>query len=259
MRGRVGRSNKKAFCYLLSPPLSTLTSEARKRLSAIEEFSDLGSGFNVAMRDLDIRGSGNLLGAEQSGFIAEIGFDMYHKILDEAIQELKEDEFKGLFTDEKPRPFVSFTQIDTDMELMIPDEYVTNIQERYNLYTELSKIDDQTQLDAFAKELHDRFGPVPRQVRDLLRTVELQWIGKEIGLEKISWKKGVLRGYFIQDKQSKYFETDAFGRILAFAQQNPRNVNLKEVKNTLRIAIEGIRSIDDAIFALEQMRDPVML
>ena len=259
MRGRVGRSNKKAFCYLLSPPLSTLTSEARKRLSAIEEFSDLGSGFNVAMRDLDIRGSGNLLGAEQSGFIAEIGFDMYHKILDEAIQELKEDEFKGLFNDEKPRPFVNFTQIDTDMELMIPDEYVTNIQERYNLYTELSKIENQTQLDAFAKELHDRFGPVPRQVRDLLRTVELQWIGKEIGLEKISWKKGVLRGYFISDKQSKYFETDAFGRILAFAQQNPRNVNLKEVKNTLRIAIEGIRTIDDAIFALEQMRDPVMI
>ncbi|HQS04716.1 MAG TPA: transcription-repair coupling factor, partial [Daejeonella sp.] len=159
MRGRVGRSNKKAFCYLLSPPLSTLTNEARKRLSAIEEFSDLGSGFNVAMRDLDIRGSGNLLGAEQSGFIAEIGFEMYHKILDEAIQELKDDEFKNLFSDEKPKPFISFTHVDTDLEVMIPDEYVTNIAERYNLYTELSNIENEMALDDFRQKLADRFGP----------------------------------------------------------------------------------------------------
>jgi len=260
MRGRVGRSNKKAFCYLLSPPLSTLTSEARKRLSAIEEFSDLGSGFNVAMRDLDIRGSGNLLGGEQSGFIAEIGFEMYHKILDEAIQELKQDEFKGLFEDDnKPKQFVNFTQIDTDMELLIPDEYVTNIQERYNLYTQLSLIENQTKLDIFAKELHDRFGPMPRQVKDLLRTVELQWIGKEIGLEKITWKMGIIRGYFISDKQSKYFETEAFSRILAYAQMHPRKVNLKEVKNTLRIAIEGVRHIDEAIFELTQMREAAVV
>lgn len=260
MRGRVGRSNKKAFCYLLSPPLSTLTSEARKRLSAIEEFSDLGSGFNVAMRDLDIRGSGNLLGGEQSGFIAEIGFEMYHKILDEAIQELKQDEFKGLFEDDnKSKAFVSFTQIDTDMELLIPDEYVTNIQERYNLYTQLSLIENQTKLDIFAKELTDRFGPMPRQVKDLLRTVELQWIGKEIGLEKITWKQGIIRGYFISDKQSKYFETEAFSRILSYAQMHPRKVNLKEVKNTLRIAIEGVKHIDEAIFELEQMREPAVV
>ncbi|TAF45358.1 MAG: transcription-repair coupling factor [Sphingobacteriales bacterium] len=260
MRGRVGRSNKKAFCYLLSPPLSTLTSEARKRLSAIEEFSDLGSGFNVAMRDLDIRGSGNLLGGEQSGFIAEIGFEMYHKILDEAIQELKHDEFKGLFEDDnKPKHFVNFTQIDTDMELLIPDEYVTNIQERYNLYTQLSLIENQSKLDAFAKELTDRFGAMPRQVKDLLRTVELQWIGKEIGLEKITWKMGIIRGYFIADKQSKYFETEAFSRILSYAQMHPRKVNLKEVKNTLRIAIEGVRHIDEAIFELTQMREPTLL
>ncbi|TAE36856.1 MAG: transcription-repair coupling factor [Sphingobacteriales bacterium] len=260
MRGRVGRSNKKAFCYLLSPPLSTLTSEARKRLSAIEEFSDLGSGFNVAMRDLDIRGSGNLLGGEQSGFIAEIGFEMYHKILDEAIQELKHDEFKGLFEDDnKPKQFVNFTQIDTDMELLIPDEYVTNIQERYNLYTQLSLIENQSKLDAFAKELTDRFGTMPRQVKDLLRTVELQWIGKEIGLEKITWKMGIIRGYFIADKQSKYFETEAFSRILSYAQMHPRKVNLKEVKNTLRIAIEGVRHIDEAIFELTQMREPAVI
>ncbi|RRN76299.1 transcription-repair coupling factor, partial [Pseudoxanthomonas sp. SGD-10] len=188
-----------------------------------------------------------------------IGFDMYHKILDEAIQELKDEEFKNLFQDEKPRPFISFTQIETDMELLIPDEYVTNIQERYNLYTELSKINNKAELQTFAKKLEDRFGTLPAQVKDLLRTVELQWLGKELGLEKISWKKGVLRGYFISDKQSKYFETDTFGQILTYAQQNPRKVNLKEVKNTLRIAIEGVHTIDEAIFALEEMQNPVII
>ena len=257
MRGRVGRSNKKAYCYLLSPPLSTLTSEARKRLSAIEEFSDLGSGFNVAMRDLDIRGSGNLLGAEQSGFIAEIGFEMYHKILDEAIQELKDDEFSGLFTDEKPRPFISFTQIDTDQEILIPDEYVTNIGERYNLYTELSKLENETELKAFQQQLHDRFGPVPAQVADLLNTMRLQWLGKTIGFEKISLKKNVLRGYFIANQQSPYFETDAFRQVLSFVQANPRRCNLKEVKNSLRLSVEGVNSIDQAVRILNEIGEPV--
>jgi transcription-repair coupling factor (superfamily II helicase) len=257
MRGRVGRSNKKAYCYLLSPPLSTLTSEARKRLSAIEEFSDLGSGFNVAMRDLDIRGSGNLLGAEQSGFIAEIGFEMYHKILDEAIQELKDDEFKGLFSDEKPRPFISFTQIDTDQEILIPDEYVTSIAERYNLYTELSKLENEAELKAFEQQLHDRFGPVPPQVADLLNTMRLQWMGKAIGFEKISLKKNVLRGYFIANQQSPYFETDAFKQVLSFVQANPRRCNLKEVKNSLRLSIEGVFSIDQAVGVLSEIGEPV--
>jgi transcription-repair coupling factor (superfamily II helicase) len=253
MRGRVGRSNKKAYCYLLSPPLSTLTSEARKRLSAIEEFSDLGSGFNVAMRDLDIRGSGNLLGAEQSGFIAEIGFEMYHKILDEAIQELKDDEFKGVFPDDKPRPYISFTQIDTDQEILIPDEYVTNLSERYNLYTELSKLEREVELSAFQQQLHDRFGPIPPQVHDLLNTMRLQWMGKAIGFEKISLKKNVLRGYFITNQQSTYFETEAFHNVLAFVQANPRRTNLKEVKNTLRLSVEGVHSIDQALVFLNEM------
>ena len=253
MRGRVGRSNKKAYCYLLSPPLSTLTSEARKRLSAIEEFSDLGSGFNVAMRDLDIRGSGNLLGAEQSGFIAEIGFDMYHKILDEAIQELKEDEFKGVFPDDKPRPFISFTQIDTDLEILIPDEYVTNITERYNLYTELSKLENEVELSAFQQQLHDRFGKIPPQVNDLLNTMRLQWLGKTIGFEKISLKKNVLRGYFISNQQSAYFESEAFRNVLTFVQSNMRRTNLKEVKNTLRLSIEGVNSIDQAVLFLSEI------
>ncbi|MBE7178848.1 MAG: transcription-repair coupling factor, partial [Mucilaginibacter polytrichastri] len=251
MRGRVGRSNKKAYCYLLSPPLSTLTPEARKRLSAIEEFSDLGSGFQVAMRDLDIRGSGNLLGAEQSGFIAEIGFEMYHKILDEAIQELKENEFKGLFENEPERPFVTFTQIDTDEELLIPDEYVTSIQERYNLYTELSQLKNETELQAFAKGLEDRFGPLPAPVKDLLSTVRLQWLAKQIGFEKLSLKKSVLRGYFISDQKSAYFESDAFQQVLNFLQANPRRSNIKEVKNTLRLAVDHVRSIDEALEVLE--------
>ncbi len=253
MRGRVGRSNKKAFCYLLSPPLSTLTSEARKRLSAIEEFSELGSGFNVAMRDLDIRGSGNLLGAEQSGFIAEIGFEMYHKILDEAIQELKDDEFKEVFTDEKPRPFISFTQVDTDLEVLIPDQYVTNITERYNLYTELSKLENEQELELFSTGMADRFGPIPRQVQELLNTLRLQWLGKALGFEKISYKKQVLRGYFLSNQQSPYFESPEFGRILQFVQANPRRCSLKEVKNTLRLAIEHLRTVEEAIAALREI------
>ena len=257
MRGRVGRSNKKAFCYLLSPPLSTLTSEARKRLSAIEEFSDLGSGFNVAMRDLDIRGSGNLLGAEQSGFIAEIGFEMYHKILDEAIQELKEEEFKGVFPDDKPRPYISFTQIDTDLEILIPDEYVTSIAERYNLYTDLSKLENETELLAFEQQLHDRFGPVPPQVADLLNTMRLQWLGKSLGFEKISLKKNVLRGYFLTDQKSQYFESDAFRQILGFVQAHPRKCNLKEIKNSLRLSIEGVFSIDQAVALLGEIGELV--
>jgi len=253
MRGRVGRSNKKAFCYLLSPPLSTLTSEARKRLSAIEEFSDLGSGFNIAMRDLDIRGSGNLLGAEQSGFIAEIGFDMYHKILDEAIQELKEDEFKDLFKDEPQRPFVSFTQLDTDLELYIPDDYVTNITERYNLYTELSKIENEQQLKAFEASLKDRFGPVPKAVQTMLNALRLQWVAKKLGFEKLTFKKGVVRGYFIADKQSSFFDSNMFNKILHFAQMHPRLCNLKEVKDSLRIAFENLNTVDEAVEMLEMV------
>lgn len=257
MRGRVGRSNKKAFCYLLSPPLSTLTNEARKRLSAIEEFSDLGSGFNVAMRDLDIRGSGNLLGAEQSGFIAEIGFEMYHKILDETIQELKDEEFKDLFTHEKPRPFITFTQVDTDLEVLIPDAYVTNIAERYNLYTELSKIEDEAALEQFKQQLIDRFGPIPEPVRVLMNTWRLQWLGKAIGFEKLSFKKNTLKGYFITNQQSAYFESEPFGRVLQYAQAYPRRCNLKEVKKTLRLAIEFIANLDEAIEILQEIASPV--
>ena len=253
MRGRVGRSNKKAFCYLLSPPMSTLTPEAYKRLSAIEEFSELGSGFNVAMRDLDIRGSGNLLGGEQSGFIAEIGFEMYNKILDEAVQELKDDEFGDLFADDQNRKYVSFTQIDTDLEVMIPDEYVTNIGERYNLYNEIAKLENEQQLNAFEKELEDRFGPIPTPVFELFNTLRLQWLGKEIGFEKISFKKNTLKAYFVNNPKSSYFESDQFGKVLAFVGANPTNSNLKEVKGQLRIALSNVNSIDYALHLLRGM------
>lgn len=253
MRGRVGRSNKKAFCYLLSPPMSTLTPEAYKRLSAIEEFSELGSGFNVAMRDLDIRGSGNLLGAEQSGFIAEIGFEMYNKILDEAVQELKDDEFGDLFADDQNRKYVSFTQIDTDLEVMIPDEYVTNVAERYNLYNEIAKLENEEQLKAFEQELEDRFGPIPPPVFELFNTLRLQWLGKEIGFEKISFKKNTLKGFFINNPKSSYFESNQFGKVLAFAQSNPSISNLKEVKGQLRLALSNINNIDYALYLLNQM------
>ncbi|MGN0019790.1 MAG: transcription-repair coupling factor [Sphingobacterium hotanense] len=254
MRGRVGRSNKKAFCYLLSPPLSTLTNEAYKRLSAIEEFSELGSGFNVAMRDLDIRGSGNLLGAEQSGFIAEIGFEMYNKILDEAVQELKDDEFGELFADDKDRKYVTFTQIDTDLEVLIPDEYVTNISERYNLYNDIAKLKNETELQAFERELVDRFGPIPAPVFELFNTLRLQWLGKEIGLEKISYKKETLKGFFVSNTKSSYYQSEQFGKVLAFVQRHASISNLKEVKGQLRIAISNVNSIEYAISLLSEMR-----
>jgi len=253
MRGRVGRSNKKAFCYLLSPPLSTLTNEAYKRLSAIEEFSELGAGFNVAMRDLDIRGSGNLLGAEQSGFIAEIGFEMYNKILDEAVQELKDDEFGELFSDEENRKYVSFTQIDTDLEVMIPDEYVTNISERYNLYNDIAKLENESQLTEFQKLLIDRFGPIPAPVFELFNTLKLQWFGKEIGLEKISYKNKTLKGYFVNNPKSSYYESDQFGKVLEFVAKHPAISNIKEVKGQLRIALSNINTITYALNLLKEM------
>lgn len=253
MRGRVGRTNKKAYCYLLSPPLSTLTNEAYKRLQAIEEFSELGSGFNVAMRDLDIRGSGNLLGAEQSGFISEIGFDMYHKILDEAIQELKDDEFKELFEDQPAAPTVTFTQIDTDEEVLIPDEYVTDIAERYNLYADLSKIKDETELSKFEEALRDRFGPIPKPVYKLFDTLKMQWFGKKMGFEKISFKNQTLRGYFVSNKESAYFDSEQFHKILQFAQNHGANCNLKEVRGTLRISISQVDSLQHALRILEAM------
>jgi transcription-repair coupling factor (superfamily II helicase) len=216
LRGRVGRSNKKAFCYLIAPPLSALTQEARKRLQTIEEYSDLGSGFDIAMRDLDIRGAGNLLGAEQSGFISDIGYETYQKILEEAIQELKESDFKDLFREqmEKDRKYVQDVQIDSDVEMLIPDEYVSNIDERLRLYTELDHIETEEDIDRFAKALEDRFGPVPSVVQELFEGLRLRWVAKVLGFDRITLRGFVLRCYFHKNAQSAYYESKIFDRLI---------------------------------------------
>ncbi len=263
MRGRVGRSNRKAFCYLIAPPAFMLTGEAQRRLKAIEEFSDLGSGFHIALRDLDIRGAGNLLGGEQSGFIGDIGFDMYQKILDEAIQELKETEFKDLFQQEEAELrteertvhtkhrgiFVRDTQIDTDMEILIPDGYVENITERLSLYRQLddSKTDDD--LNRFENMLRDRFGAIPSQVEELIDTVRLRWLAMAIGFERLVLKNRRMTGYFIQKQTSPYYQSEAFTKVLQFVQAN-RQVKMKENNQKLTLSFEGITSVKSAIRTL---------
>jgi transcription-repair coupling factor (superfamily II helicase) len=254
LRGRVGRSNKKAFCYLLSPPLSTLTAEARKRLKAISDFAELGSGFNIAMRDLDIRGAGNILGAEQSGFISEIGYEMYQKILDEALAELKESEFRDMFKEERAagEP-VKDCQMETDLELLIPDHYVTSINERLNLYKELDSIESDEGLDDFSEKLNDRFGPLPQETIDLIKTVRLRWLAKNVGFEKMTLKFGRMTGTFTGNHDSPYFQSERFGRVLAYIQANPKASEMKERKGKLTMRFEGVRKVDKAIMILENI------
>jgi transcription-repair coupling factor (superfamily II helicase) len=249
MRGRVGRSNKKAYCYLLTPPSSVLSSDSRKRLAALEEFSDLGDGFKVAMRDLDIRGAGNLLGAEQTGFITDLGFDMYHKILDDAIQELKETDFKDLFAEElerKAKLLVPDCVIETDLEILIPDYYVNNTSERLQLYATLDNIHDAEGLDRFRQSLKDRFGAVPEPVEQLINSVRLRWIGEQLGFEKISLKNERLRAYFISGND-EYFKSEVFGKIISFVQSNPKRCRLKESGKKLMLTIDQIQNVDAAI------------
>ena len=249
MRGRVGRSNKKAYCYLLTSPMSGLTAEARKRLQTLEEFSDLGDGFKVAMRDLDIRGAGNLLGAEQSGFITDLGFEMYHKILDEAVQELKENEFAALFEEdlkEKVEVLVQDCVIETDMELLIPEDYVTNISERLSLYSKLDNIKTEEELDRFATSLSDRFGPLPEAVGSLLETVRLRWLAEKLGFEKLVLKSGQMKCYFVPSTRESYFKSDIFGNIIRFIQSQGKFCKIKEHKNRLILTISGIKSVDKA-------------
>ena len=262
MRGRVGRSNKKAFCYLLTTPVSLLTNEARKRLKAIEEFSDLGSGFNIAMRDLDIRGAGNLLGGEQSGFINEIGFEMYQKILNEAIMELRieHEELRMTtvggshkYTGNIHTTFVNDCNIDTDMEILIPDNYVNNIAERLNLYRELDDAKDESELTSFETNIHDRFGPVPKQAIELIHTIRLRWLAMEIGFEKLILKNNKLVGYFIQNQNSSYYQSETFTKVLKFVQTNARTCKMKENNGKLSLSFENIKSIDDAINALKSI------
>ena len=247
MRGRVGRSNKKAFCYLLTPPMTVLTNEAKQRLRAIEEFSDLGSGFNVAMRDLDIRGAGNLLGGEQSGFISEIGFEMYHKILDEAIHELKENEFADLFAEEiKDRKFVSDCQIDTDMEILLPADYVNSVTERLILYKELDSLSNEDQLQNFTEKLRDRFGALPKPAQELLATIRLRWAAEKLGFEKILLKNGRFIGYFVSNQVSPFYQSEVFTGILKYVQKNSSKVRLREEKSKLSLSVKDIESVDAA-------------
>tara|TARA_B110000503_G_scaffold9864_1_gene13321 strand:- start:12696 stop:16040 length:3345 start_codon:yes stop_codon:yes gene_type:complete len=245
MRGRVGRSNKKAFCYFITPPYHVMTDDARKRIEALVLFSDLGSGINIAMKDLEIRGAGDLLGGEQSGFINDIGFDTYQKILQEAIEELKENEFKELYpTDEtKPKEFVKEVQIDTDFEILFPDYYVNSVTERLSLYTKLSDLKNEKEIQVFETEIIDRFGEIPNEVADLLDSVRIKWLAKALGLDKIILKQKRMIGYFVADQQSDFYQTTAFSNMLKYVQQNNKSCVMKEkeTKNGLRLLITFIR------------------
>jgi len=258
MRGRVGRSNKKAFCYFITPEYSAMTDEARKRITALEQFSELGSGINIAMKDLEIRGAGDLLGGEQSGFINEIGFETYQKILAEAIEELKDKEFKNLYeeTEGTKKNFVKEMTIDTDFELLFPDDYVNNITERLNLYTKLNELKNEAELQKFEKELLDRFGEMPKQAEDLLNSVRIKWIAISMGLERVIMKQKKLVGYFVADQQSAFYQSPSFTKVLEYVQSHPKKVTMKEkqTRNGLRLLLtfEGISSVEKALQALEK-------
>jgi transcription-repair coupling factor (superfamily II helicase) len=263
LRGRVGRSNKKAFCYLLCPPLDNLTHEARRRLKAIEEFSELGSGFNIAMQDLDIRGSGNLLGSEQSGFIADVGFETYQRILNEALAELRESqphedhdaqkEPAGSVNEEVRKPYVSDFQIDTDLEIMFPDEYVSNISERIRLYKELNEIATEELLLSFEKKLTDRFGVIPPPASALLDVVRIKWIAVALGIEKILLKNNLLIAYFISDPASGFYRSPLFVSIMNFVNNHQKRMSVKQKESKLSLTITNIETVKSAIEVLRNI------
>ncbi len=257
LRGRVGRSNRKAFCYLLAPPMSTLPADSRKRLTTLEQYSELGSGFQIAMRDLDIRGAGNLLGGEQSGFIAEIGFEMYQKILDEAIRELKRKEFKELFKEEiqKQDDYVSDCTIDTDLEVLIPDEYVESITERLSLYSRLDNCENEKQLEDFHKELIDRFGAVPPQVEDLFTTVRCRKLAVDLGFEKMILKENTLKCFFVTNPESPYFTSEVFMKILSFIQTQTNKARLKQVGKNGILIVKDINDMNGLKEFLSRMHN----
>jgi transcription-repair coupling factor (superfamily II helicase) len=260
MRGRVGRSNRKAFCYLMAPPLESLTPEARRRLKAIEEFSELGSGYSIAMQDLDIRGAGNLLGGEQSGFIAEIGFEAYHRILDEAIQELKEEEFHEVFANESAKkqndwkPAQGECHVETDMELLIPDSYVNSTPERMRLYRELDSIKTPNELDAFRVRICDRFGAPPFQVDELLGIVKLRWVAASLGIERVTLKNEMLFAYFISNQVSSFYRSELFASIIASIQKSGGAFQMKEVKEKLMLSAKSVKNVQHAIGLLQQIQ-----
>ena len=252
MRGRVGRSNKKAFCYFITPPYSSMTKEARKRIEAIEQYTELGSGFHIAMKDLEIRGAGNLLGAEQSGFINDIGFEAYQKILREAVDDLKTKEFNHLFDNEDfDDSNATHFQIDTDLEILFPDNYINNTKERLRLYKNLSEIDSKNELENFSSKLEDRFGKIPKESINLLKTVEMKFLGKSLGFEKIILKNNKMICQFISNKKHKYYKSGKFEKLLSKIVNNLHSCEIKEKKNkaghTLIVITNEISSIDEAI------------
>jgi len=248
LRGRVGRTNKKAFCYLLAPPLAALSNEARKRLKAIEEFSELGSGFNIAMRDLDIRGAGNILGGEQSGFISEIGFEMFHQVMDEAIQELKENEFKDLFKEEiKNKSWVKETRIESDLELLIPNEYVFQTAERLVLYKTLDACKTEEDIQSFVYDIEDRFGKMPKAVLSLIDTIRLRWYAQDLGFEKLTLKNSVFIGWLVHNQQSNYYSSTVFSGIIAYLQGQPHFAQLREKNGKLSLNFGKTTSVKEAL------------
>lgn len=259
LRGRVGRSNRKAFCYLLSPPLSSLTQEARRRLQAIENFSELGSGIHIAMQDLDIRGAGNMLGAEQSGFIADLGYETYQKILEEAVDELKSDEFADLYadTDEGKRDtgseYVRETYIESDLELMFPPTYIPNDSERISLYRELDNMEEERDILAFTERLKDRFGKIPKEGKELIRIVRLRRMAKKLGMEKLVLKKGQMSIFLIANPDSPYYQSEAFDKLLAFIQKHPRECNLREQNGKRSILIKNIDTVEAACSLVQEI------
>jgi transcription-repair coupling factor (superfamily II helicase) len=261
LRGRVGRSNKKAFCYLFAPSLHILTDDARKRLQTLEQFSDLGSGLHIAMRDLDIRGAGDLLGAEQSGFINDLGMETYQKILNEAVDELKQEHFADMYADEIARnnKYVRETALETDFELLIPDEYVGSITERIALYKEMDDLDQDESLEVFKLNLIDRFGPIPHQVGALLETMRLRWIAREIGMEKLVLKSGKMIGYFVTKQDSPYYQSDKFSKVLEFIKHNPVAGKMYEKDESLRISFNDIKALPQAVSILKAMSDGAKL
>jgi len=262
LRGRVGRSNQKAFAYLLAPPVYALSTDARKRLEAIEQYSTLGSGFNIAMKDLDIRGAGNILGGEQSGFVNDMGMELYHKILDEAIQELKETDFKDLFKDEiiRKQEFVRDAQIDTDFEILIPDRYINNINERLSIYTRLDNTKNEKQLLSIQSELEDRFGPIPKQVQEIFSGIKLRWTCKRLGIERILLKSKKLKCIFTTNQSSPFYESMVFSNMLNFVQSNPDRCQLKNSPKRLILDVKHINSLGEGnTFLLQILQKEILV
>ena len=260
MRGRVGRSNRKAFCYLLSPPKSVLTPEARRRLEALENFSGLGSGFNLAMQDLDIRGAGNLLGAEQSGFMEDLGYETYQKILSQAVTELKNEEFQDIYAEEMAQgnrlsgdDFVDDCAVESDLEMYFPDTYVPGSSERMLLYRELDKIEDDRELAAYRQRLVDRFGPVPHEGEELMHVVRLRRLGKRLGCEKIILRQGMMQMQFVGNVNSPFYQSHAFSQVITYATQDVRRAKLKEKNNRRLMSVSNVPTIEVAVGILDRI------